>query len=100
MSLLAGQHQPPDPGADTAGLSAFKAVGSQLAVSAGQSIFNLHVLFVSNQQLLQINRVFMCYLCHEMCPQFIDVVSFGRWYQARQQPLDTVPCHQQVNTDL
>ena len=39
MSLLAGQHQPPDPGADTAGLSAFKAVGSQLAVSAGQSIF-------------------------------------------------------------
>ena len=39
MSLLAGQHQPPDPGADTAGLSAFKAVGSQLAVSAGLSIF-------------------------------------------------------------
>ena len=58
MSLLAGQHQPPDPGADTAGLSAFKAVGSQLAVSAGLSIFNLHVLFVSNQQLLQINRFF------------------------------------------
>ena len=38
MSLLAGQQQPPDPGAETAGLSAFKAVGSQLAVSAGQSI--------------------------------------------------------------
>ena len=48
MSLLAGQHQPPDPGADTAGLSAFKAVGSQLAVSAGQSIFMFSMSATNN----------------------------------------------------
>ena len=48
MSLLAGQHQPPDPGADTAGLSAFKAVGSQLAVSAGLSIFMFSLSATNN----------------------------------------------------
>ena len=48
MSLLAGQHQPPDPGADTAGLSAFKAVGSQLAVSAGLSIFMFSMSATNN----------------------------------------------------
>ena len=48
MSLLAGQQQPPDPGAETAGLSAFKAVGSQLAVSAGLSIFMFSLSATNN----------------------------------------------------
>ena len=65
MSLIAGQAGTGDP---PSGLSAFKTVGSQLAVSAGKKMFksSTNMSFISRPIMITRYRCEINLLCHNM----------------------------------